>query len=195
MSDHAARLLFFLHIPKNSGTTLNQIIRNNYSRIFKISWDHDNPRHAGRLLDAGNRSVFSGYQVVSGHFPYGLHRLAVDGEDFGYMTMLRDPIGRCLSTYNYLRRDSKYINANPVLEDLLAGMSLASCFERCHPDIRNHIYVDNCQVRGLSRIGASEAFGEISRDDLKATKQNLAAMTFGITEEFNRSMLLCREAR
>lgn len=116
--------LFFLHIPKNSGTTLNQIVRKNYHAIFKVSWDAPSPRHAMSLLAAGDAGVFGDTEVVSGRYPWGLHRVLGEATDARYMTMLREPLARSLSGYNYLRSDSKYVRKNPSLKRKLEWSSV-----------------------------------------------------------------------
>ncbi len=186
--------LFFLHIPKNSGTTLNQIVRQNYHAIFKVSWDAASPRHAMSLLAAGDTGVFGDAEVVSGRYPWGLHRVLGEATDARYMTMLREPLARSLSGYNYLRSDSKYVRENPSLKRKLEGMSIVDFFSDFHPDIPNHLYVDNCQVRYLSGIGETRPFGSLTDDDLETAKRHLSSMVFGITERFDLSILHLRAA-
>jgi len=181
--------LFFLHIPKNSGTSLNQIVKKNYSKIFKTSWKLKSDKHFQNLLNNGDVHTFSDFEVVSGHYPYGLDRLCEDQFEITYLTMLRDPIKRALSGYNYLRKDSKYVKSDKELEEYLSNLTLSSFLGQHHQKIPNHIYIDNGQVRYLSGIGESKPFGQLSSDDLALAKKNLMFTVFGITEKFNQSML------
>lgn len=181
--------IFFLHIPKNSGTTLNQIVRANYQSIFKISWDSANDRSSASILRTANPDVFAGFEMVSGHYPYGLHRALPAVHPYRYITMLRDPFKRTLSAYNYLRSDSKYIKKHPEAHGYVNALSLGEYCSREHDLLPNSVYNDNGQVRYLSGIGESKPFGTIDEWDLELAKRNLAAMEFGLTEEFDRSML------
>lgn len=181
--------IFFLHIPKNSGTTLNQIVRANYRSIFKVSWDNANDRSSAGILRGANPDVFAGFEMVSGHYPYGLHRALPAGQPYRYITMLRDPFKRTLSAYNYLRSDSKYIKKHPEAHGYVNALSLGEYCSREHELLPNSVYNDNGQVRYLSGVGDSKPFGTVDERDLEFAKQNLAAMEFGLTEEFDRSML------
>ena len=159
-----------------------------------MSWDRASPRHSEALLDRGDIGAFAGFQVVSGHYPHGLHALCDPHDQYEYLTMLRDPLGRSISAFNYLRRDSTFTGRQRDLRAYLQELSLTVYFERHHPRVPNHLYVDNGQVRYLSGVGERKAFGELTRTDLDQAKRNLASMTFGFTDQFNRSMLLCRQA-
>ena len=186
--------LFFLHIPKNSGTTLNTIIRENYRSVFIVSWDKSSPNHAENILAEKPSSVFAGYEVVRGHFPYGLHEALPSETPFTYFTMLRDPVKRTWSQYNYLRSDSTYINKHPDLKSYLNDLSLDDYCRKDHLDVPNHTFTDNAQVRYMSGVADSKPFGSLDEADLAIAKQHLGSMHFGLTEEFNRSMLLLQHS-
>lgn len=186
--------IFFLHIPKNSGTTLNTIIRENYRKIFKVSWDKPDPNHSANILLRREPSAFSECEIVRGHFPYGLHEALPSGAPYTYFTMLRDPVKRTWSQYNYLRTDSSYINKNPELLSYLKSLSLDTYCRADHPNVPNHTFTDNAQVRYLSGVGDSKPFGTIDEDDLALAKYHLDSMYFGVMEDFDRSMLHLQQA-
>lgn len=168
MSDN--RTIFFLHIPKNSGTTLNQILARNYRKIFRVSWDSSDQAHYPRLLQSAGTSPFVGFEVVRGHYPYGLHEALPLGEEYTYFTMIRDPIKRTWSQYNYLLNDSTYIKKNPELKAYLQNLSIEDYCQNDHPLLPNHIFTDNAQVRYLSAVGDRKAFGTIDEVDLRYGK-------------------------
>ena len=180
---------FFLHIPKNSGTTLNSVIRNNYFNAFKVSWDKHDQNHCDNILATENDDAFIEYDIVRGHFPYGLHKALKSGESYSYFTMLREPLKRTWSQYNYMCGDNSYINKNPDLKIYLNDLTLEQYCREDHPLVPNHVYTDNAQVRYLSGVGGTKPFGKIDEADLAKAKQNLALMYFGIVEDFDRSML------
>jgi hypothetical protein len=106
------RLLLFLHIPKTGGTTLENIIVNEYagpgepvpgepgSRVafFEEGFCLGEPDLAGR---AAGMAAGTGKQVsvVAGHFPYGFHRYI--HRACAYITLIRDPVERVLSLYQH----------------------------------------------------------------------------------------------
>lgn len=179
--------LFFIHIPKNAGTSLNQVIKKNYRRVLKVSWKLEHEHYYQKLLASDN--IFDNYDVISGHYPYGMHIGDKTNYEPVYFTMLRDPIRRVLSTYNYLKFDSTYVISDEKLHKYLNKLTLTQFLIKHHSLIPNHILIDNGQVRYLSGIGDTKPFGSLSEEDLEKAKINLSKMAFGITEEFNKSML------
>lgn len=182
--------LIFIHIPKNAGTTLNKILANNYRNVCRVSWNEEDANHYAKLMASGGKGLFDECDTIRGHFPYGMHKLLSETSKYKYMTMLRDPIKRTLSTFNYLKHDSTFVNNHDELKRYISKLSIRDFVSEFHPAIPNHIYVDNGQVRYLSGVGATRAFGQLKIADLDRAKDNLAGMVFGMTEEFKKSMLL-----
>ena len=182
-------ILFFVHIPKNAGTTLNKIISHNFQRVCRISWNKEDENFYGKLIDSDISSKLIGCDVIRGHFPYGIHKHFKKIPEFTYLTMLRDPIKRTISAFNYLKYDSTYVGKHLELKEFLDNLSIREFVSEFHSKIPNHVYVDNAQVRYLSGIGDSKSFGTIDNSDLELAKMNLKSMIFGLSEEFNRSML------
>ena len=86
--------LVFTHIPKTAGTSLKK------SAIFPNVERGDVYWSLGirkLLRDRGN-----GAPVVLGHVPYGVHRF-LKRPPYHYVTVLRDPVDRAVSFYNYVR--------------------------------------------------------------------------------------------
>lgn len=85
--------LIFTHIPKTAGTSLKK------SAIFP----NVRPRDVYQIF--GVRKLIQdrprGASVVFGHFPYGAH-VALGPGPFRYLTILRDPVDRAVSFYNYV---------------------------------------------------------------------------------------------
>jgi hypothetical protein len=94
--------LIFLHIPKTAGTTLNRIIEWQYDpRLIYTVDPYQIRATVGRLrtLSEGRRRRL---QVVRGHLIYGVHDCLPQGGT--YITMLRDPVKRVLSSYQFILR-------------------------------------------------------------------------------------------
>lgn len=94
--------LIFLHIPKTAGTTLNRIIEWQYDprRIFTV--DPHQIRATVKRLRTFPEERRRHLQAVRGHFIYGIHDCLPQGGT--YITMLRDPVKRVLSSYQFILR-------------------------------------------------------------------------------------------
>lgn len=101
----------FLHIPKTAGTTVIAILEAQMleaKKVYKRSVVRDYhptiaiiPGWQGAWSDIqDNNERFNRADMISGHFPYGVHTL-LDRESH-YFTLVRDPVAREVSTYNYL---------------------------------------------------------------------------------------------
>lgn len=94
--------LIFLHIPKTAGTTLNRIIEWQYDprRIYTVD-PHQIRATVARLKTLPEKRRRH-LQVVRGHFIYGIHDCLPQGGT--YITILRDPVKRVLSSYQFILR-------------------------------------------------------------------------------------------
>lgn len=114
--------ILFMHIPKTGGASLIEIMKRQYGEF-------DNRPDVKFLNTSGIQVLTSetmDYQAVAGHFPYGFHRLF---DDYQYITLLRHPVERMVSSYNY--------NTQIVHNDRFKGLSLAEYVDLPHPDFRN----------------------------------------------------------
>ncbi len=96
------RALIFLHIPKTAGTTLNRIIEWQYNPLSIFTMDPLRIRATVDRLKTLSEQRRRRLQVVRGHLFYGVHELLPQGAT--YITMLREPVARFLSSYYFLQR-------------------------------------------------------------------------------------------
>lgn len=177
MSDPDQPLLVFLHVPKTGGSTLRNVLLDQYGPRATAFADHerqDTPPAADAFLSLGP-DRFRRLEAVGGHFPYGIHESL--GRPARYVTLLRDPIARVISNYfhDYRRRGP----GRP-------GLTLAESLER-----PNH---HNLQTRML---GSRLHWDAVVADDavLARAKQNLAGFaSVGLVERFDQSVMLMRTA-
>jgi len=188
-------LIIHLHIPKNAGTTLGRMLRlrvardpRNWARLgpalglphIKGAWT-ERAEALRALPERARRRV----QLFDAHAAYGMHEALPGGEDARYVTLLREPIDRTLSTYSYLREKGRMDPATSI-EDFASG-----------PPVRQPLWtVDNAQVRFLAGergeiIDAPP--GGVTRTMLDVALERIASDRFliaGLIERFDESVLL-----
>ncbi len=195
-------LIFFMHIPKTAGTTLRQIIQQQYGEehIFSayigvgaatLSAHID--RLKLRLNQESNQldsPLKPEVKLILGHVGFGLHEIL--GRELKYMTFLRHPVDRVISWYYHQQRvkDAKYHQESQYL-------SLRELITNLQP-----IPTDNHQTRYLSgdwlqqQLGqAGVSYGECDRSLFNQAKENLRQYfsVVGIQEDFDGSLALCRK--
>lgn len=104
----------FLHIPKNAGSSLSDIIRFNYNWHSVYQPDmvgrhdgHGNPKTVhgtGADLDTMRAYIEANRHRISsviGHVPFGVHEFL--DRPCRYFSLLREPVKRCVSLYYYVQ--------------------------------------------------------------------------------------------
>lgn len=195
-------LIFFMHIPKTAGTTLRQIIQQQYGEehIFSVyigvgaaTLSAHIDRLKLRLNQESNQldsPLKPEVKLILGHVGFGLHEIL--GRELKYMTFLRHPVDRVISWYYHQQRvkDAKYHQESQYL-------SLRELITTLQP-----IPTDNHQTRYLSgdwlqqQLGQTGvSYGECDRSLLNRAKENLRQYfsVVGIQEDFDGSLALCRK--
>lgn len=139
--------LIFLHIPKTAGTTLQWIIERQYdpSEIYTLRGQHDVPALEQLPLEQKLR-----LRAIKGHMGFGIHRTLPQPST--YLTLLRDPVDRVISSYYYIRRTPKHPHYDAIASE---NLSLEEFIRRGI----SKIATDNGQTR-LSLVGVVERFDE-----------------------------------
>ena len=169
--------LIFLHIPKTAGTTLNRIIEWQYSPFAIFTLDPHRIRATAerfKRLPEGRRRRL---RVVRGHLFYGIHEFLPQGAT--YITILRDPVARLLSSYYFVLRRP----LNPLHRKLKGErLGVEDCL-RLFPD-RN-----NTQCRFIAGV-KDTAIGDERL--LEIAKENLTKSfsVVGLCERFEESLIL-----
>lgn len=173
------KLLIFVHIPKTAGTTVRGIINRQYGKhCYEIT--KTNISHLLSLPQCEKDDI----KVLQGHRVFGFHKYFT--LEATYITMLRDPVERVISSYYYnllgLNASSneiheKIIKNNYTLKDYVHnGIS---------PNIENH------HVRLLSgNIDIPHISCTIEM--LKTAKKNIDEQfeLVGITEYFDEFLIM-----
>lgn len=176
--------VFFLHLPKTGGTTMRRVLDREYrnARRYEIG---DDVTGAIRAFRARQWDVHNAPHLVQGHMSYGLHRL-VPGPAT-YVTLLREPLRRALSDYNYVTSTP----GHPIHEHV-KDMTLVQYFDS---GITGQL--SNGQVRLLSGDNLPDDPGvpsnrQMERSDLELALEHLrnGFAAVGVQERFDETLLL-----
>jgi hypothetical protein len=155
MSSPPARL-FFMHIPKTAGTSFRRLLERSVreaggrvsSRVRDGIWSEQSESYASYDEFVASRgSLAADCDLVCGHYPYHVAALLPGG--FTVVTVLRDPITRCLSHIKHqmaLERVSRpegvepdvnaFVEAprNEMFLRTIGNLSVKYLGARVHPD-------------------------------------------------------------
>lgn len=196
MPDANHPLLIHLHIPKNAGTTFSRLIKLRLATYPPAHWFH----HSTTLgcytvrgpvdarFDAIDRLSVANKQRVrffESHAAFGVHERLP--KPSAYFTLLRDPVARTLSMYDFMLQDNKRPQ-KMTLEHFCSDKWFWPMFA-----------IDNAQVRYLAgKQGELPAtpFGQVTREMLETAKQRLSEhfLLVGTLEQFDESVVLLRRA-
>jgi hypothetical protein len=172
-----SQALIFLHIPKTAGTTLNRIIEWQYSAFSIYTIDPHRIRATAKRLTQLSERRRRGLRVVRGHLFYGIHECLPQGAT--YITMLRDPVSRLLSSYHFILRRPLH----PMHRRLKNEHLGVEDFIRLTP------HRQNLQCRFIAGIENGEVCDERILD---IAKENLTRSfsVIGLCERFEESLAL-----
>lgn len=179
-----------MHIPKCGGTTLTSILTEAVPEGRRYSVD-------GRDI-AGSRQALAGLpdrrriDLLFGHLSYGWHELLAPRQA-RYFTIIREPVSRVVSHYNYVRSHEKHYLHSHVVE---GKMTLADYVES---GITTE--VNDGQVRQMSGVEdivqaaygrSSVEYGGDHASLLREALGNVEAhfLLVGLLERFEESMRL-----
>lgn len=175
--DTNGKALIFLHIPKTAGTTLNRIIEWQYDPRLIFTIDPYRIRATAGRLKTLPEERRRRLRVVRGHMTYGLHECLPQGAT--YITMLREPVARILSSYYFILRRPLH----PLYRKLRTkGVGLGD-FLQISAQRRN---LQTKMVAGVPLVGPCD------EEVLQTARQNLSTSfrVAGLSERFHESLLL-----
>lgn len=175
-------MIVYYHIPKCAGSTLRHEVFERHipqDKIYIIG--DDIPGDLDRLNNMSDEEQDQ-YQLVFGHICYGSFQHSSSRE---YITVLRHPVTRIYSLYDYIRRSRGH-----HLHDHIRDMSLADFLLSGVTST-----ADNAMVRQLCGEDRMQRepyddmlipFGEVVREHLEKAKDNLSCFSlYGIQEAFD----------
>lgn len=177
-------MLFFLHIPKTAGSSLNYIIKNNFqSKAQEIRWHWTTWITQDELTQKLKEVDPYDKQLIHGHFVFGTHEL-LNQTDAKYLTFVRDPLKKAQSGYHHVKRDTRAKYHSDYIQKKMDDYLLDNrIFEN-----------DNGLVRRLSGIGNEIPYGQVSVHHFNLAIENINKnfLAVGITEHFDLSIELFR---
>lgn len=177
-----APVLIFLHVPKAGGISLLSVIRDNYrsARIYEVGGNR--PSLAELEFRGMSERERLAFDAIAGHLRFGLHECI--RRPTTYLTVLRDPIDRVLSTYAFVRRKKSH----PSHEEIVRGdLSLIEVIQSGLLPM-----LDNGQTRALSGVGADvDKCTPSMLDQAKANVERHFAVA-GLLERFDETLVMCR---
>jgi hypothetical protein len=167
-------LVIFLHVQKTGGSTILDIMENQYPDEQLLLWG--NHRRGTKKLTKDLKAKLK--CTHHAHAPFGIH-LAYPKRPFIYFTMFRDPVDRVLSQYYYIQEHRIH-----PLHRRIKQMSLEQFLSDQH-------HVSRRLTRNLQTQMASGSI-EPENASLKQAKKNLKKYfaVVGVTEMFDESLFL-----
>lgn len=125
-------LLIHLHIPKCAGTSINTVLQDRFPGLIL---GNRNPETVERLERLSVEERDRAFAVVLGHWEWGIHekfsRPAV------YFSVVRPPISRIASFYNFIHRDPNH-GLHRVLKRSLTDLNAFADVLMENPHIRRN---------------------------------------------------------
>ena len=191
------KLVIFSHILKTGGRTLGHIMYRQYkSNLIRIPQAPFNAQeHIQEMKKLASKSNHN-IKAIEGHIGFGLH--SVFTRECIYVTMLRNPIERVLSSFYHQRRNWQVYQEdwmNITLDEFLFKQPrfsynlqtrYLSGFEF------NQQLQGKWAVSSLFDLSLNEYEVTCTNEMLEAAKRNLRNNYFGLTERFDESLLLFR---
>ena len=161
--------MLFVHIPKTAGMSVGKAMQQAFDQFYGVEWNNVGPsfrklaRQAAYMQSKGGKR-----QVIMGH--YGWNELQVwRNQELPIKsgTVLRDPIQRMISNFNYNSSE-----AHPAHQN----------FIKRHPTIESFVRTTSYDVQLTQAIGLASSFNDV-----------LAKLTryysfIGVTERLGQSL-------
>jgi hypothetical protein len=169
----------FIHIGKTAGTSFRTFLESNVKRPYwgygKL-WYLTDIRDTNKFLESepNGMEVLNSFDLFSEHFSYGLHPY-LKTKNYQYITILREPLKRTISSYRYAKDRGWISNETKILDWAKKETPTLINYQINHVfGVPNDVPVDVKIKVALKNL----------RDD---------KFLFGLTEKYNEFIDLCCE--
>lgn len=178
--------LVYLHIHKAGGSSFNNALWAQFPReaVFRIDGTQPVVSYLDLVARLNDKAFRDGLGLITGHQLFGVHT-HMPGRRCRYITLMREPVARTISLFNYLFHSK----AHP-----LAGRYQREDFLEFLKDSRM-MALDNGMTRMLSGVRFNDRhfngipFGKLRPYMLEAAKENVAEhIAVGFTEALQPSL-------
>lgn len=168
--------IFFVHCPKAGGSTLHNLLRDNFN-INDVFWgDADE-------LFQNNINKIRSFSLISGHFLLSDIRWIPDNKRV--ISMLREPYSRMVSLYHFARAH----DINNVSKDDLKMVKLAQKYSINEFFNADEILSNKSLINNYTRIFSLEKDSEKNVINMNVAIERIKSLTsFGIMERYKDSV-------
>lgn len=176
----------FMHLQHTGGTTLRAVIERQYKpheRYEIYSIVKKNPTRVFMEMPVEQRAS---YRFILGHLYYGVHR-HVPGPS-SYMTFMRDPVDRIISSYYYMFRKPRFSKHQLYVSGQVSWEEHLSTGWHGHVQLARIAGVDDDILRDETRIRT------LADNALETAIANLEQdfSVVGIVRNYDESLIMLR---
>ncbi|MFQ6678154.1 MAG: sulfotransferase family 2 domain-containing protein [Fidelibacterota bacterium] len=176
-------IIIFLHLPRTGGTTLRDILSKQYSEA--VTFENKTLLDIDHNFIANNKFDKADLKLIKGHVYFGIHEYIP--QKCAYFSMMRDPIERVISVYNYVKnrpnhRDHIFIRNMSIEDYVQSGRNL---------------FLDNGQTRLLAGRSTSleVPFRGMNEEHLEQAKESIKNhfILVGLNEKYDETLLMLQK--